>query len=263
MNVFDFYQKKINAEKISMVTCYDYASARILAETDLDCLLVGDSVAMTMHGFSDTLSATLEMMTLHTAAVARGATNKFIVSDLPFLSYRKALSQNVSATQKLMQAGANAVKLESAAGNLELIKHLVESGIPVMGHLGLTPQRMHMLGGFKVQGKNRDSAEILKQDAQALEKVGCFAIVLECIPAALAKTITEILSIPTIGIGAGQDTDGQVLVFQDLLGLNMNKLPKFVKTFMDGREQIKKGIELFISEIKSGHFPNAEHCYPA
>jgi len=261
MNIFDFSKKKQLNEKISMVTCYDYTSAKILAKTSVDCLLVGDSVAMTMHGFKDTLSATLEMMCFHTSAVSRGAGDKFIVSDLPFLSYRKSRSKNVSAAQALMQSGAHAVKLENASGNLQLIKHLTESGIPVMGHLGLTMQLMHTLGGLKVQGKTQEAAERIKQDAILLQEAGCFALVLECIPTALAAEISQALSIPTIGIGAGPHTDGQVLVYQDLLGLNTDFKPKFVKTFIEGHEQVKQSIEEYVQAVKSGGFPSDEHCY--
>lgn len=261
MNVLDFLQKKQNKEKISVVTCYDYTSARMLADTAIDCLLVGDSVAMTVHGFKDTLSATLEMMCFHTAAVSRAGTDKFIVSDLPFLSYRKSLSKNVTAAQALMQAGAHAIKLEGALGNLKLIRHLTESGIPVMGHLGLTPQSIHILGGYKVQGKTDDSAARLMEDALALQNAGCFSLVLECIPSEIAKKITESLSIPTIGIGAGHHTDGQVLVFQDLLGLTVGFKPKFVKNFIDGYEHLKSGIEAYINAIQKGEFPLNEHSY--
>lgn len=261
MNSLDFYRKKAANEKISMVTCYDYTSARLLADTPIDCLLVGDSAAMTMHGYKDTLSATLPMMCFHTNAVSRGAGDKFIISDMPFLSYRKSLSKNVSAAQSLIQAGAHAIKLESAAGNVKLIRHLVESGIPVMGHLGLTLHLIRVLGGFKVQGKTKESANRIKEDALLLQEAGCFALVLECIPNPLAKDITQSLSIPTIGIGAGPHTDGQVLVFQDLLGLNLDFKPKFVKTFLNGHEQMKKGIEDYIKAIKIGEFPSHEHCY--
>lgn len=261
MNIFDFYRKKEKKQKISMVTCYDYTSARILSETSIDCLLVGDSVAMTMHGFKDTLSATLSMMALHTAAVARASTNKFIISDLPFLSYRKSLSQSVSASQALLRAGANAIKIEGAGGNETTIKHLTESGVPVMGHLGLTPQFIHLLGGYRIQGKTEESAEKLKQDALLLQQCGCFALVLECVPALLAKEITHLLSIPTIGIGAGPYTDGQVLVFQDLLGLNLDFKPKFVKQFFNGKEIIKNSIEKYNDEVQTGEFPQNEHCF--
>jgi 3-methyl-2-oxobutanoate hydroxymethyltransferase len=261
MNVLDFYKKKAAKSKISMITCYDYTSAMILADTHVDCLLVGDSVAMTMHGFKDTISATLDMMSLHTAAVSRGAGNKFIVSDLPFMSYRKSLSKNVLSAQQLIQAGAHAVKLEGAVGNDKLIRHLTESGIPVMGHLGLTPQFINILGGFKVQGKTEEGAERLKADALLLQQSGCFALVLECVPNHVAKEISELLTIPTIGIGAGPDTDGQVLVFQDLLGLNPNFQPKFVKTFLNGHQYFKNAIETFVDEINIGEFPLHEHTY--
>lgn len=261
MNVLDFYRKKKKNEKISMITCYDYTSAVLLSDTSIDCLLVGDSVAMTMHGFKDTLSATLEMMCLHTQAVSRGAGEKFIISDLPFLTYRKSLNKSVSSAHALMQAGAHAVKLEGADGNLSLIRHLTESGIPVMGHLGLTPQFVNIMGGYKVQGRSEDGAQKIVNDALALQDAGCFSLVLECVPTSLAKNITQSLSIPTIGIGAGAYTDGQVLVFQDLLGLNIRFKPKFVKHFLNGYEQCKEGVELFVDAIKLGEFPQDEHCY--
>lgn len=261
MTILEFQRKKRENEKISMVTCYDYTSAKLLAQTAVDCLLVGDSVAMTMHGFKHTLSATIEMMCTHTAAVSRGASEKFIVSDLPFMSYRKSLSDSMLAIQLLMQNGASAVKLEGADGNLELIKHTVESGVPVMGHLGLTPQSVHQLGGYKVQGKTDATAEKLKQDALALQQAGCFCIVLECVPAQLAAEITQALDIPTIGIGAGADTNGQVLVYQDLLGMDKTFKPKFVKSFLDGSERIRQAVESYINEIHSGEFPLHEHSF--
>ncbi|MDO8953718.1 MAG: 3-methyl-2-oxobutanoate hydroxymethyltransferase [Gammaproteobacteria bacterium] len=261
MNVFDFYKKKQAGEKITMLTCYDYSSARILAATAIDCLLVGDSLAMTMHGFKDTLSATIEMMQMHTAAVCRGAPDKFIIGDLPFLSYRKSLSSNIEAAGSLMQAGANAVKLEGAAGNLKLIRHLVESGIPVMGHLGLTPQSIHTLGGYKVQGKTSESAARIKNEALALQEAGCFALVLECLPSDLSADITLNLVIPTVGIGAGPDTDGQVLVWQDMLGLNLDFRPKFVKNFCQANELFTASINSFIDSVKHKEFPQHEHCY--
>lgn len=261
MNILDFYDKKKAGEKISMITCYDYTSAKILSNTSVDCLLVGDSAAMTMHGFKDTISATIPIMCLHTAAVSRGAGNKFIISDLPFLSYRKSLDKNVSAAESLMQAGAHAIKLESAAGNIDLIRHLVESGIPVIGHIGLTAQLVHILGGYKIQGKTKESADRLKEDAISLQEAGCFALVLECIPRGLAQQITQLLHIPTIGIGAGSHTDGQVLVFQDLLGLNIDFKPKFVKAFFNGYQQFKNSIETYVKAIQSGEFPEDEHSY--
>lgn len=261
MNILDFQKKKQANEKITMVTCYDYSSAKVLADSEVDCLLVGDSLAMTMHGFQDTLSATLEMMVLHTAAVKRGAGPQFIVADLPFLSYRKSLPDTMHAVHALMQAGAHAVKLEGASGNLDTIRHMVESGVPVMGHLGLTPQWVHALGGYRVQGRDELAAEKCLQDAKALEAAGCFAVVLECIPSALAKKVTEALSIPTIGIGAGTATDGQVLVYQDLLGMNQSFKPKFVKVFLDGCQAIREAINQYCRDVKTVEFPSHEHTY--
>lgn len=261
ITICDFRKKKAAKEKITMVTCYDYTSGVILDKTSVDCLLVGDSLAMTMHGLRDTIGATVEMMALHTAAVSRGAKDKFIVGDLPFLSYRSSLDKNIEAVRLLMQAGAHAVKLEGASGNAELISHLVHSGVPVMGHLGLTPQFIHQLGGYKVQGKTDDSAQRLLEEALTLEKAGCFALVLECVPAAVAAHITQQLKIPTIGIGAGAETDGQVLVFQDLLGLNTEFKPKFVKRFLNGAELFTKAIEDYNKSVKAGEFPGHEHRY--
>lgn len=261
MKMLDFYKKKQMKEKVCMITCYDYTSARILAKTNVDCLLVGDSAAMMMHGCKDTLSATIEMMQHHTVAVHRGAGDKFIVADLPFMSYRKSFGQNVSAAQKLIQAGAHAVKIENVSGNENFITHLSQSGVPVMGHLGLTPQFIHTLGGYHAQGKSMESANRIKADALRLQDAGCFSLVLECVPMNLAKEITESLSISTIGIGSGPFTDGQVLVFQDVLGLNMDFKPRFVQTFLNGYEQFKNGIETFIHAVQLGRFPTDEHCY--
>lgn len=262
MKVTDFQKRKTEHKKITIVTCYDYTSARILSGTDIDCLLVGDSVAMTMHGFKDTIPATLTMMQFHLQAVVRGAAaDKFIIVDLPFLSYRKSVKSNIDAAQVLMQAGAHALKLEGAAGNLKLVNYLVESGVPVMGHLGLTPQFVHQFGGYKVQGKTHTAAEQLKQDALALQQAGCFSLVLECIPSVLAAEITAMLSIPTIGIGAGVGTDGQVLVWQDLLGLNTDIKPKFVKQFLNGQHLFTTAIQDYIKAVNQAEFPQDEHSF--
>lgn len=261
ITIDDFKKKKASGEKITMVTCYDYTSAMIVNKTDIDCILVGDSAAMTMHGFRDTLSATIEMMALHTAAVSRGAKDKFIVGDLPFLSYRSALSDNIAAVRAVMQAGAHAVKLEGASGNAGFISHLVGSGVPVMGHLGLTPQFVNQLGGYKVQGKTDESAKRLLEESLALEEAGCFALVLECVPSAVAEKISKKLKIPTIGIGAGVDTDGQVLVFQDLLGLNTEFKPKFVKNYLNGAELFTNALNAYNDEVKNKAFPGKEHSF--
>lgn len=261
MKIHDFSKKKQANEKICMVTCYDYSAACLVAETAVDCILVGDSVAMVMHGYPDTLAATVPMMATHTKAVSKGAPKKFIVGDLPFLSYRKSRAQGVSAAQTIIQSGAHAIKLEGAKGNLKLIQHLVESGVPVMGHIGLTPQSLHQLGGFKVQGKTVDSAKQLTEDAFSLQEAGCFAIVLECVPAELATAISIELMIPTIGIGAGSGTDGQVLVWQDLLGITTGYIPKFVKSFLDGASLVKNSVNEYVSQTKAREFPNEQYSY--
>lgn len=257
----DFLAKKQNQEKITMVTCYDYTSACLIDQTDVDCILVGDSVAMVMHGFSNTIFADLEMMRSHTAAVARGIKNKFIIADMPFLSYRKSAAETMDAVQILMQAGAQAIKLEGADGNLEIIHHIVTSGVPVMGHLGLTPQSIHTIGGYKIQGKNEAAQNKLMTDAKLLQQAGCFALVLECVPTHLAQSISQALSIPTIGIGAGPETDGQVLVFHDLLGLQPNFNPKFLKKYLNGAEVLNASINNYVSEVKNKKYPAPEHSF--
>jgi 3-methyl-2-oxobutanoate hydroxymethyltransferase len=261
MNVLAFKEKKQRKEKIVMVTCYDYTSARILEETDIDTILVGDSLAMTMYGEKTTLPATVELMAQHTVAVSRGAPGKFIVGDLPFLSYRGDLKSNVAAVAALMRAGAHAVKLEGVSGNEELIQHLVESGVPVMGHLGLTPQSIHQLGGFKVQGRAREQAQLILDGALELERRGCFAIVLECVPSSLAREISLQLAIPTIGIGAGPDTDGQVLVWQDLLGLNEDFKPKFVRRYLNGAEAFRTALNQYAHDVRDSKFPSPQEGY--
>ncbi|MDY0009117.1 MAG: 3-methyl-2-oxobutanoate hydroxymethyltransferase [Bdellovibrionales bacterium] len=263
MNIFDFTKKKQAGDKITMVTCYDYTSAVLVNGSDVDCILVGDSLAMTMHGFPSTVAATVDMMAMHTAAVARGAKDKFIVADLPFLAYRGDLAQNIAAVQAVMQAGAHAVKIEGAAGNTDFVRHLTESGVPVMGHIGLTPQFVHLLGGYRVQGKTEESANRLKEEAIALEQAGAFSLVMECVPTVLAQEITASLRIATIGIGAGAGTDGQVLVFQDLLGLNTDFRPKFVKNFMDGAGLVTAALNEYNNAVKTGAFPDAKHSFNA
>src|SRR6266567_1877308 len=238
MNVPGFQEMKDAGCKISMVTCYDYSSARAVAESSVDCILVGDSVAMTMHGYPTTLSATTAMMALHTAAVAKGAPAKFIVADLPFLSHRKGLKDAMDAVQELMTAGAHAVKLEGVRGHAEIVRHIVDSGVPVMGHLGLTPQSVNLLGGMRVQARTDSEADLLASQARELEEAGCFSLVLECVPSEAARKVTDILKIPTIGIGAGPSVNGQVLVYQDLLGLNPGFKPRFLRTYANAFEVI-------------------------
>lgn len=262
MKVTDFKKMKATGEKISFVTCYDFTSAQIAAASKIDCILVGDSLAMTMYGYETTVNATSEMMLLHTGAVVRGAPNKFIVGDLPFLSYRKSLSETMDLVHKIMFQGAHAIKLEGVVGNIEAIEHIVASGVPVMGHIGLTPQSIHGLGGFKVQGRSQSAAKRLFQEAIQLQDAGCFSIVLECVPSDLAAEITEQLEIPTIGIGAGPGTSGQVLVWQDLLGLQENVRLKFVKQYMNGFESIKNALNGYVEDIQNKVFPDpVEHSF--
>ncbi|HRO67012.1 MAG TPA: 3-methyl-2-oxobutanoate hydroxymethyltransferase [Pseudobdellovibrionaceae bacterium] len=261
MSILDFQAKKQKNEKISMLTCYDYSFARILNESPVDALLVGDSAAMVMHGHGTTLNIDIDTMAFHTAAVVRGAPNKLVIADLPFLSYRKDLASNVEAAGKLMKAGAQALKLEGAAGNLELVHHLVQSGIPIMGHLGLTPQSIHQLGGFKVQGREDRAAGLLREHAQQLQEAGCFSLVLECVPSAVATSIAKSLSIPVIGIGAGQEVDGQVLVLQDMLGMNPGFKPKFLRTYMNAFETLKSAFADYHRSVVCGEFPSEKESY--
>lgn len=261
MNVLDFAENKKSGKKISMVTCYDHWSAKIIDSTPIDSILVGDSLAMVMHGHSSTLSASVNLMALHIRAVVKGAPHKFIVGDMPFMSFRKSLTANMTAVEKIMQAGAHAIKVEGAAGNLELIRHIVDSGVPVMGHLGLTPQSIHMLGGFRVQAKETKAAQLLKEQALALQEAGCFALVLECVPSKVALDVTDALQIPTIGIGAGVGCDGQVLVLHDMLGLNKDFKPKFLKKYLDGYTLIKEALTQYHEEVQEEKFPSAEESY--
>jgi 3-methyl-2-oxobutanoate hydroxymethyltransferase len=261
MNIHDFQKMKDEGRKISMITCYDYSSARAVADSNIDCILVGDSLAMTMHGYPTTLSATTAMMALHTAAVAKGAPAKFIIGDLPFLSYRKGLKAAMDAVHELMSAGANAVKLEGVRGHAEIVRHIVDSGVPVMGHLGLTPQSVHGLGGMKVQARTNAAVKVLAAEARELEDAGCFAIVLECVPAQGARKVTELLKVPTIGIGAGAHVSGQVLVYQDMLGLNPGFKPKFLRVYADTFEAIRTALNAYDSDVKSGAFPSESESY--
>ncbi len=261
MNILDFKQMKEDDNNISMITCYDFTSAKIVANSDIDCILVGDSSAMVMHGEDSTVNANIDQICTHIMAVKRAAPTKFIIGDMPFLSYRIDLATNMNNVMKIMQAGANAIKLEGAAGNTELIKHIVESGIPVMGHIGLTPQFSNQFGGFKVQGKNEQGSQSIIRDAHALEKSGCFALVIECVPSPLATEITNKLKIPTIGIGAGPDTSGQVLVMQDMLGLNNSFKPKFIRHYLNGYELMLNAFNEFDADVKNKNFPNIKESY--
>ncbi len=255
------FQDLKGKRKISMVTCYDAPSARLVDKSDIDIILVGDSVAMTVHGFSSTIHATMDMMIFHLQAVRRGSKDKFVVADLPFLIHRLGREKTVYEAGRLLQAGADAIKIEGVHGHEEVISYLIGSGIPVMGHTGLTPQSVASLGGWKVQGKTHESAAQIRKEAQVLQSLGCFSLVLECVPAGLAKTITEELSIPTIGIGAGADTDGQVLVWHDLLGLNLEFKPKFVRQFCQVEPMILQTLNDYHNSVVSQNFPNKDEQY--
>lgn len=261
MNILQFKKMKQAAQKITMLTCYDHCFARLIADTNIDCILVGDSVAMVMHGFENTVYADMDMMIMHTRAVARAKPPQLIVADMPFLSYRIDLPTTMRNAQMLMQAGAHAIKIEGVAGNGDAIEYLVQSGIPVMGHLGLTPQAVHQLGGFKVQGREAGAAAQLLNQAKSLEALGCFAVVLECIPGSIAQSITQALNIPTIGIGAGPHTDGQVLVLNDLLGLDAKFKAKFVKQYLSGATLVQQAFNQYASEVKQNTFPDEEHSH--
>lgn len=262
MSILSLIEKKQRQELISMVTCYEAWSSKLLQASSVDCLLVGDSVAMVVHGFESTVHATVAMMAQHTAAVARHAAKKqLVVADMPFMSYRQGLPRAVKAATTLMQAGAGAIKLEGANGNEACVAHLVESGIPVMGHLGLTPQSVHQLGGHRLQAKSEQEAEKLCEDAKVLEQAGCFALVLECVPEALGQKVSQQLSIPVIGIGAGRYVDGQVLVLHDLLGFSGEFKPKFLRHFAEGADCFSQGVEGFVQAVKSRDFPDVSEVY--
>jgi 3-methyl-2-oxobutanoate hydroxymethyltransferase len=246
---------------ISVLTCYDFWSARILAASRVDALLVGDSTAMVMHGHETTIPADLDMMCLHVSAVRRGAPEKLLIADMPFLAHRHSLSETMAAVERLMRAGGQAIKLEGADGNCDAIHHIVESGIDVMGHLGLTPQSLHRLGGYRVQGRDQAVAAKLVADARRLQDAGCFALVLELVPTELAKTITESLAIPTIGIGAGPHTSGQVLVLQDMLGMQPDFQPKFLRTYLDGFSLLRDAVDRYDADVKEGRYPSDEESY--
>ncbi|MCB0393926.1 MAG: 3-methyl-2-oxobutanoate hydroxymethyltransferase [Bdellovibrionales bacterium] len=259
--ISDFQKYKESSKKISMVTCYDAWSARVVEQSEMDCILVGDSVAMVVHGFDSTIPATTQMIATHVAAVRRGAPTKIIIGDMPFLSVRRGLQAAMEDVQAIMQAGATCVKIEGVDGHESIIKHIVESGVPVMGHIGLTPQSVHQLGGFKVQGKSMSEAQKILDQAKKLQELGAFAVVLECIPNGLAEEITQSITIPTIGIGAGQRVDGQVLVMQDLLGMNIYFKPKFLRTYLDGFSAFKGSLNQFNQDVKTLSFPSLEESY--
>ncbi len=257
-----FKDSKKNGEKLTMLTAYDYTTAKLLDESGIDSILVGDSLGMVVLGYDDTLSVTMEDMIHHSAAVARGAKNALIVTDMPFMSYQTSVYDAVVNAGRLVKEGkAQAVKLEGGIEFCEHIKAIVNASIPVCAHLGLTPQSINAFGGFKVQGKGKEAAQKLLDEARAVEQAGAFAVVLECVPAKLAKKISESISIPTIGIGAGAGCDGQVLVYQDMLAMYPDFKPKFVKQYTQLGSVMKDAFKQYIAEVKSGAFPSEEHTF--
>ena len=260
-NILEFARFKAEGRKISMVTAYDAWSARLVARSQVDAVLVGDSAAMVIHGHPTTLPASVQLMAVHTRAVATSIGEKFLIADLPFLSYRKGIPGAMTAVGTLMESGAQAVKLEGLDGHEDVIRQIVGSGVPVMGHIGLTPQSVHQLGGFRVQGRNDADAANLIRQAHALEDLGCFSIVLECVPAALAADITSQLQLPTIGIGAGAGTDGQVLVLQDLWGVDTRISPRFVRAYVDGEGVLTDALDRYDADVKKAQFPAPEESY--
>jgi len=248
--------------KLPCVTAYDTAFARLADAAGIPLLLVGDSLGMTVLGYSSTLPVTMEQMLHHTAAVVRGTTQALVVADMPFLSYQVSVPEGVrNAGRFLQEAGADAVKIEGGAFRSELIVTLIQSGIPVMGHIGLTPQSVNVFGGYKVQGRTREAGEQLVADALALAEAGAFAIVLECVPPDIAAAVTAASPVPVIGIGAGPVCDGQVLVMHDLLGLSEGTPPRFVKPYAALADTVRKAFGAYAAEVKNGAFPGPEQCY--
>ena len=257
-----FKNAKIIGERLAMLTAYDYSTAKLMDETGINGILVGDSLGNVILGYEDTISVTMEDMIHHGAAVARGTKNALVVIDMPFMSYQTSVYDALVNAGRLMKEGrAGAVKLEGGKNICPQIEAITKAGIPVMGHLGLTPQAINAFGGFKVQGKTQEAAEQLLEDALAVEKAGAFALVLECVPRKLADIITEKLTIPTIGIGAGNGCDGQILVYQDLLGMFSDFTPKFVKKYANVGEIMKDAFSAYIEDVKQGAFPEKKHEY--
>lgn len=257
-----FKQAKEKGEKLTMLTAYDYSTAKMVDEAGIHSILVGDSLGMVCLGYEDTLSVTMEDMIHHTKAVARGAKEALVIADMPFMSYQTSVYDAVVNAGRLIKEGhAQAVKLEGGKEVCPQIEAIVKASIPVCAHIGLTPQSIHAFGGFKVQGKGEEAARKLLEEAQAVEAAGAFAVVLECVPEALAELISRKISIPTIGIGAGAGCDGQVLVYQDMLGMYADLTPKFVKVFASAGEEMRKGFAAYKKEVQDGTFPAKEHTF--
>ncbi|MCR5144924.1 MAG: 3-methyl-2-oxobutanoate hydroxymethyltransferase [Lachnospiraceae bacterium] len=260
--VVTFKEAKEKGEKLTMLTAYDYSTAKLIDEAEVNSILVGDSLGNVMLGYEDTISVTMEDMIHHCAAVARGNKNCLLVCDMPFMSYQTSVYDAVVNAGRLMKEGrAHAVKLEGGVEMEETIRAIVNASIPVCAHIGLTPQSINAFGGFKVQGKGQEAAQKLLDDARAVERAGAFAVVMECVPAKLAEKVSKELSIPTIGIGAGAGCDGQVLVYQDMLGMFTDFKPKFVKHFANVGDVMRSAFRAYDEEVKAGTFPAEEHTY--
>ena len=260
--VADFLSMKKNGEKITMVTAYDYSTAKLIDNSGINSILVGDSLGMVMLGYPDTVSVTMEDMLHHVKAVSRGTENALVICDMPFMSYQTSVYDAVVNAGRLMKEGrAGAVKLEGGKEYAEHVRAIVNASIPVCGHIGMTPQSVNAFGGFKVQGKTEEAARKLIEDAIALQEAGAFAIVIQCVPHKLAEYISEILSIPTIGIGAGNGCSGQVLVYQDMLGMYSDFTPKFVKKFANVGDVMTDAFKSYSDEVKTGQFPTEEHSF--
>ncbi len=253
---------KQKGEPITMLTAYDYPSAKLVEEAEIDMILVGDSLGMVVLGYDSTVPVTVEDMIHHTKAVRRGAKDTFVVTDMPFMSYHVSLAETMHHARRIVQeGGAHALKVEGAGEVISTIHYLTNAGIPVVAHLGLTPQSVGVLGGYKVQGKDAESAKQLLEDAKKCEDAGAIALVLECVPMQLAKIISDELVIPTIGIGAGKDVDGQVLVYHDLISYGVNRVPKFVKQYTAVQDEIVRGISQYVAEVKTRQFPEEQYSF--
>jgi 3-methyl-2-oxobutanoate hydroxymethyltransferase len=260
--IFDFYRMKERGEKITYLTAYDFPMASLLEQVGIDMLLVGDSLGMVVYGYSGTLPVTMDQMIVHSQAVRLGASNTFIIGDMPFLSYQKSVEDAIENAGRFhKEAGVDAVKLEGGKRIIPQIKGIVDSGMLVMGHIGLTPQSSGQLGGFKAQATTAEAAMTLLEDAKAVENAGAFSLLLEGIPSEVGNLITESLKIPTLGIGAGPYCDGQVLIVSDMLGIFEVFIPKFVKKYASLAEEIRRASREYINDIKNGRFPSEEHCY--
>ncbi|MBU3106069.1 3-methyl-2-oxobutanoate hydroxymethyltransferase [Clostridium gasigenes] len=260
--VVTFKEAKVRNEKLTMLTAYDYSMAKIIDGAGINGILVGDSLGMVCLGYEDTLSVTMEDIIHHTKAVSRGAKNSLIVADMPFMSYQTSIYDSVVNAGRLIKEGrAQVVKLEGGVEVCDKIEAIVKASIPVMAHIGLTPQSVNAFGGFKVQGKSEEAARKLIEDAKAVEKAGAFAVVLECVPAKLADIITKEINIPTIGIGAGVNCDGQILVYQDMLGMFNDFTPKFVKKYANVGEIMNMAFRKYIDEVRDGFFPEEAHTF--